>query len=1051
MIRSFINPKTNLWLLCLMGVLAGSPQACAAPNGSNSRLIWDGRVRLKAGLPTLESAFMRRYVVPPSGGIFCSPCSSTFVTLAPFRAAPTAAEAIVTRPAGLGFTLAELLAPAQAGFVLLHFNGKSVIEQSLQILSHKGENLQVGFPDRPTPRFTFRIEENPDYIVLRMAKAEGDFSGRDMSLLFRSSQKDGAEAFCLDYMVRNESPASGLRLLWPYLWNPNPADPRGAFAVIKQGPDAARDESLAAIWAEGTLPHPATGKPWTREAVKQWVTAYHAKFAGLSETTLSASNPQELNRLTDWLHGTGIRRVYLHTDTWREEYWPKKRSFVDVNPNVFPGGRKDLKTYSDDLKKKGMLLRLHNVSAGIGPDDPEFILGDKIDSRLATWVTGKLEKPVGADDHVFYFRPSPAADFPHLRLAANWRLSRFRIGNEIVSVAGMEDVDGPVWRLIPVNRGKTGPSAVHAAGVEMTGLLSAYGQNFIPDNNSDLLEEMATRYANLINEVGLDHQHYDGAEIHCHLEPWGFAKLSWLVARKINRATTSSTSGGRPSAWNFELNFSTIRDLKELGYWAVSIPMLLDGHRNASSWLDAHFEVGSRLLSNARRVGFTKPEPFFGIETKVLDQHGLLPSYTELAGNWMQTIGSIGEREIAWLRQSLTPVQSKLRQRGNHSQSYDVPVMVKREDGFYFVPTRVMLREGLDAPWLSGQEFGPVGPRQYLQPGQKVTLTNPHAPQAPDLILHLLPALDRGSKNPASARAANPASGADTTRDAYNTGTISRPATDIAVASPVKPAATLWPQASGIRPAGDTRAVLVDGKIELTATNPTTDAIWEENSLPSWSCRVPMLGRRGVGIDVIGDGSGAVLLLQLASHGTRDYVVKLDFTGPRRLVIPNGEVSWSAACWGWRFDAHSMDYAGTLSEARLGFGYIPPGGSPKVTVTGIELLDNLPGRLCDPVIHMGAGALRVHGVLDTSEYLTFTPKDGIQVFDRNWNFLRGLKSTAENWMAPQAAVDVWLENPEPGPQPWLELQMITRGTPFKITQPSPAKPLVDDPPYQINK
>lgn len=202
--------------------------------------------------------------------------------------------------------------------------------------------------------------------------------------------------------------------------------------------------------------------------------------------------------------------------------------------------------------------------------------------------------------------------------------------------------------------------------------------------------------------------------------------------------------------------------------------------------------------------------------------------------------------------------------------------------------------------------------------------------------------------------------------------------------------------------------------------------------------------RYGVKIDLIGAGSEAVVLLQLSSRGTRDYVVKLDFTGPRRVVIPNGEAAWSAGCWGWRFDTHSMDYHGTLSSVHLGLGYIPPGVSPKVTVTGIELLTNLPGLVRDPVIQMGDGKLRVQGELHENEYLTFDPKEGIQVFDRNWNFLRALKSSAENWTAPQGQVDVWIENSAPGPQPWLELQMITRGTPFKIHQPDPSRPVIDD-------
>ena len=36
-------------------------------------------------------------------------------------------------------------------------------------------------------------------------------------------------------MGRNDSSSQQLQLTWPYLWNPNPADPLGAFAIIRSG------------------------------------------------------------------------------------------------------------------------------------------------------------------------------------------------------------------------------------------------------------------------------------------------------------------------------------------------------------------------------------------------------------------------------------------------------------------------------------------------------------------------------------------------------------------------------------------------------------------------------------------------------------------------------------------------------------------------------------------------------------------------------------------------------------------------------------------------
>lgn len=927
-----------------------------------------------------------------------------------------------------GITLDELLQANPGAFVLLSFDGARVREQPLSVFARDGARVTVEISGQALPRFTLRVDESPSYFALHLEQAQGDFGARDTSLAFRGPPAVRFEAFCLDYMGRNDSDARRLQLTWPYLWNPNPADPLGAFAIVRSGlSDEARDGALADIWAEGTLPHPEIGEPWTRAAVERWVDMYHEKFARLSETTLSAANPAELYQLSEWLADTGCRRVYLHTDTWRAEYWPRKRSFVALNPAVFPGGRDDLKAYRRFLNQRGVLLRLHNVSAGIGLQDPEFVLGDRVDSRLATWVQGRLEEAVTGDATEIRFRPNPDSSFPHIRLETHWNLKRFRIGAEVLEVGEIHDADQPVWRLRSVKRGFGGtPASLHLASTPAAGLLCTYGQNYVPDNQSSLLPEMAVRYATLINEAELDHQHYDGAEIHMHLEPWGFDKLSSLVASRVGRATTTSTSGGRPTKWNFELNFSRIRRLRELGYWGAAIPVLLDGHRNASSLLDAHFEIGSRLLRPARRLGFFKPEPMFGVTFAALQGHGLMPEYVELFRHWTKAIGGIGERETAWLREHLKPVQSKLRQRGHHEQGWDVPVLVKGADGFALVPTRVLVREGMDAPWLTGQEFGPVGPRQYVLPGEAIRLHNPHPAQPPGLILHVLPALRRSSAGGAAAVAV--ARQDDTLAD-YQTGTVSHPALPTVSSAP---ATTLWSAKSSVTAAGDTRLVVDAGAIELSAENPSGEAIWEEQQLPSWACAVPLGGRRGLHLDIVGDGSGAVLVCQLHGRGVRDYVVKIDFKGPRQFTIPNGEAAWTAACWGWRFDAHHFDYDAAVTRVNVGFGYIPARCRAKVVVRRLELMDNVVAPLRDAAVHVGSGVLRTRGEVLPGEYLTYSAETGVQVTDANWKFLRTLDFAVERWVASSGPVEVRVEAASAPDQPWLELQVTTRGEPFPI-------------------
>ena len=921
----------------------------------------------------------------------------------------------------LGVTFKELTEKPEGGFVLLRFNGKTVEEEPLEIRSSGTATVKVGPAGKESPQFTFRIDENRDYLALHLVEAKGDFAGRNISLAFRSKKQ--FEAFRLDYMGKTaERP---YLLVWPYLWNPNTTDPLGSFAIIKTGSGNARDRSLAAIWAEGTLPHPDLGKPWTSESVNQWVAAYQKKFTGVSSTTLSATNNRDLYQLTDWLHSTGDRVAYLHTDTWRGEYWPVTRSLVDVNPAVFPGGREDLKAYRDYLEKNNMLMYLHSVSGGIGRQDPEFVLGGKIDSRLATWVKGRLEADVNAKTNELLFRPDPNPDFPQLRLETYWNLLRFRVGNEVVKVANVADVDKPVWRLTQVERGcdKT-PLAAHKAGEEVAGFVTAYGQNYIPDNQSDLLSDIAFRFAKLINEAGLDQAHFDGPEIHRDMEPWGFEKFSWLVFSKLNRAVTS-TCVGTTVYWNFESQFNQIRTMKELGYFGINIPVGIDGQRNATSWLDANYEIADGLLKGARRLGFGKPEPMFGISTEILNAQGLMPRCIQLFKNWQEILLGLDTADIDYLHTLLTPVKRKMEQAGQHFQSYDVPVLEKKKDGYYFVPTRILPRDGVDAPWISGQEFGPVGPRQYLLPGETVTLTNPYAAQPPDLILHVLPALggvsSTGGDKPTETKV-------DSSIENYNTGVA---ATQHAEGKSAASATSLWPTpASLIVGKCDTGLNLGQEGIDLTAKNPTTKDLWEESALPSWNTKVPLQGRRGLALDVVGDGSGAVLVLQF--NGSRDYVVKIDFTGARHIVIPNGEASWSADCWGWRMGSKSFNYNGTLTNVRLGFGFIPPKTSPHVVVKGIELLENQPGLLVDPVVNMGSGKLSIQGEVHQGEYLTYNPTEGVKVFDSNWKFLRSLVGKAEGWSVPNGNVKVSLQNKSADSQPWLELQVITRGEPYKI-------------------
>ena len=71
----------------------------------------------------------------------------------------------------------------------------------------------------------------------------------------------------------------------------------------------------------------------------------------------------------------------------------------------------------------------------------------------------------------------------------------------------------------------------------------------------------------------------------------------------------------------------------------------------------------------------------------------------------------MSREQLATMRQAFTPF-------GNHMQGKDLFQVRRAADHYEVIPTRVMVRKEGDVPWLVGQEFGPVGPRQVARPGR---------------------------------------------------------------------------------------------------------------------------------------------------------------------------------------------------------------------------------------------------------------------------------------------------------------------------------------------
>ena len=893
------------------------------------------------------------------------------------------------------------------GFVVRVFVGADTKQVRLESVVARDGTLIVSGP-RSSPRLTFAIHRHDRSVALLLERVEGLPTASLAAVHFEIiTTGSDVRILPLDFMTRVEKRDHTLQVQFNHLWHRAAGDPLGGFALYAAGSDAEADDSLLELWCGENLPRPAVAEPWKLERARRWLDDYYARFKDMTTMILSAASERELYDLTEVAARHGIALIYLHTDTWRGEYWPRDHSWLHVNEKVFPAGRADLRRYKDHLDSLGMKLALHTTCAGIGPFDPERIAAG-VERNLASWCRGSLAGAIDAKSDTVTFRPAPGQDVPlvvrHVANGPGLRTAVFetnyvRIDDEIVRVGAFEDTDRPVWTLRRCERGygATNPAA-HADGTEAVGLLCAYGQNFVPDNDSPLLGEMAREFAEFANEIRLDQLEYDAYENHGST-PWGPQKFSDAVARHLDHPVVTNTSSGRPVPANLELLFSRIRDINQFGYSTVNLSLQLDGHRPATSLLDAWFELSSLAAKGVRRFQILKPEPMFGVTSEILATHGLVEELFEAFSLWREVVPLITDEQWQTLRKKLQPF-------GNHVQGKDLFQVRRAAHGYDVVPTRVMLRRHGDVPWRVGQEFGPVGPRQFCQPGDSFEVENPYSAQPAGFVIRVLPEL--AELDPVAADGNQPAAVVG----------LQPPATDIEQ----QRFATF----------------VQDGEwLVMTAENPHGEPDLHEGELPGWRRDFSMAAGRGLAMEIDGDGSGAVVLLQLHGRGVRDYVVKVDFTGPRTVRIPSGEASWADGDWGWRFGAKSFDYATTVNRVSLGFGLIPARSSPRVRIKGLRPLRDVPSKLVRPVIRIGSGSLAVDGAIETGCYLRYDGGDAATVYDKNWNSLRTLRVVSDGSLMPAGFAPVRIDVADGAPRPWLEVQTIVTGEPIRVEAKKP--------------
>jgi hypothetical protein len=207
-------------------------------------------------------------------------------------------------------------------------------------------------------------------------------------------------------------------------------------------------------------------------------------------------------------------------------------------------------------------------------------------------------------------------------------------------------------------------------------------------------------------------------------------------------------------------------------------------------------------------------------------------------------------------------------------------------------------------------------------------------------------------------------------------------------------------------PAPDIRFRAAGGGLELSARRPGAEPHPGAYVCAAFPRVLDLRAHRGVGLDVEGDGSGALLVVELLnpSAQVRQYYWRLDFTGRRWLELPNGETqfedyydhmpwlpSWSAAM---RF----YDYA-QISGLAVGFHAMRPDGSSACAIHALRLLAEINDPIGELEMHTAAGAARFPVALRPHEFIRLHP-DGQGVRqDRNRRALEAFQMSGPLPMA----------------------------------------------------
>ena len=792
-------------------------------------------------------------------------------------------------------------------------------------------------------------------------------------------------------------------------------EPMGAVGFYLFRGDAEHDDILADMWSGESCmvrPNQAHLASWTKADIRAWLDRYERELfsqktlAFVPSGTPDTSTANPFYQIADKMYAAGFDTLLL----WN--CWGGNPSVDSIDTSWF-GGAPGMTAFKDYCAQRGIRLNFHSMAGYVTLDDPVYgaVSPNGLSPQISRWATGTLLNDIDSNSTSFNVKPDPGCQmlvnpapwgglttiyYPPYNM---WAQGIISIGNDIL-YANATEVDSANWSVAGNrnNIGKYGQQwgMSHKAGTRVDFLTSYYGSNTMVDSRSDLLINVAERFAGgVLNKFNLVDVSYDGNNVNIDLGMWGYGKYSTYVQKFTDHPVTSSYAGNVTHG-HFEDVFKRIQKTVNPVDGYPAFIRLADPSFIAPNMDEMNFAMGQAAKT--------------GQKITVLGGHiGSDLNSINTCGLWDQ----IGTNLNIWM--ALSPYLTDPQKTALSAWSYDFYEPTVSGSQWLVTPKCVMARPATDEPFFNMQEFGAMSPRQFNKAGESVTgLTNKYAAQTPEIELYVLPGMNAADSQNVSMMPASSGSGAI-----------------------IHPVGAVQPYS------------LSNGVIDLTASNTTSKAIAFTPGIQDyWNFPINMSAKRGIAFTVTGDNSGAQLVLKIKNGGSSfdagqfscDYVMTIDFTGQRTIEIPSGEVMWHRKNpYGFWSDYSTVGGFGysSVTGCQVYLGRVPANTTASVQISAIKAMkeDQTTG-LVNPVLTLNGNSVSISGTVPYNHYLIYSGGGTAKVYDGNWHFMTNLAASGATLTASTGSNNAFSVAASASPNTWLTTRMKVSGTPWVIDMPA---------------